>query len=86
MQEINDVIYSDNRTVVLWADGTKTVTQPAMNDQFDPEVGLAMAITQRLFGSRNKFVNFVSASVEKANKRKPSKRQLKNMVKKEGDV
>jgi hypothetical protein len=78
--EIKQVIYSGNTTIVLWLDGTKTIVKTSAGDEgwegdsFDPEVGLAMCIVNRLFGSRSQFMNLVEKSVKASNKRKPSKK------------
>ena len=47
---IKDVIFNDPATIVLWADGTKTVVK-AENEPFDPEKGLAMAIAKKALGN-----------------------------------
>ena len=49
--DIKDVIFNDPATIVLWADGTKTVVK-AENETFDPEKGLAMAISKRALGGK----------------------------------
>ena len=48
--DIKDVIFNDPATIVLWADGTKTVVK-AENEPFDPEKGLAMAIAKKALGN-----------------------------------
>ncbi len=48
--EIRDVIFNNPATIVLWADGTKTVVK-AENEEFDPEKGLAMAIAKKALGN-----------------------------------
>lgn len=47
---IKDVIFNDPATIVFWEDGTKTVVK-AENEEFDPEKGLAMAITKKALGN-----------------------------------
>lgn len=42
---IKKVIFNDPATIVFWNDGTKTVVQ-ARGEAFDPEKGLAMAISR----------------------------------------
>lgn len=74
---IEDIIFSGRNTIVLWKDGTKTVTRPSEYDNFDPEVGVAMAIAEKLFGSRNKFVKKVDVATKKALIRKPTNKQRK---------
>lgn len=46
-----DVIFNDPATIVKWSDGTKTVVK-AENEPFDPEKGLAMAISKRMLGNK----------------------------------
>ena len=48
--EIKDVIFNNPATIVFWKDGTKTVVK-AENEEFDPEKGLAMAITKKALGN-----------------------------------
>lgn len=49
--DIKDVIFNNPATIILWADGTKTVVK-AENEEFDPEKGLAMAISKRALGGK----------------------------------
>ena len=44
--KIKNVIFNDPATIVFWNDGTKTVVKCGKNDTFDPEKGLAMAISK----------------------------------------
>ena len=48
--DIKDIIFNNPATIVLWADGTKTVVK-AENEEFDPEKGLAMAIAKKALGN-----------------------------------
>lgn len=47
---IEKVIYSNNRTIVFWTDGTKTVVKCDEEDDFDREKGLALCIIKHIFG------------------------------------
>lgn len=49
MQRIKKVIFNNPATIVFWSDGTKTVVKCGENDTFDPEKGLAMAISKKFF-------------------------------------
>lgn len=49
MQRIKKVMFNDPATIVFWSDGTKTVVKRGENDTFDPEKGLAMAISKKFF-------------------------------------
>ena len=49
---IKKVHFNNPLTVVLWQDGTKTIVRCSDNEAFDPEKGLAMAITKKVFGNK----------------------------------
>ena len=49
LERIKKVIFNDPCTIVLWNDGTKTVVKCGEDDVFDPEKGLAMAISKYFF-------------------------------------
>ena len=51
---IKNVIFNDPATIVFWADGTKTVVK-AENEEFDPEKGLAMAISKKVLGNKGNY-------------------------------
>lgn len=48
--KIKDVIFNGPATIVKWSDGTKTVVKCCKGDLFDPEKGLAMAISKKALG------------------------------------
>lgn len=52
---IKNVIFNDPATIVFWNDGTKTVVKCGKNDTFDPEKGLAMAISKYFFDNAGYF-------------------------------
>lgn len=54
--EIKRVIFNDPATIVLWDDDTKTIVK-AENETFDPEKGLAMAITKKALGNEGNYYN-----------------------------
>lgn len=49
---IKDVIFNDPATIIFWKDGTKTVVK-ADNEEFDPEKGLAMAISKKALANQH---------------------------------
>lgn len=53
--EIKKVIYNGNHTIVLWEDGTKTVVACGEGDKYDPEKGLAMAISKKALGNTSAY-------------------------------
>ena len=48
---IKDVIFNDPATIVFWTDGSKTVVKCEKGETFDPEKGLAMAISKKVLGN-----------------------------------
>lgn len=57
MYSIKNVIFNDPATIVFWADGTKTVVKAQGDDIFDPEKGLAMAISKKALGNKGNYCN-----------------------------
>lgn len=53
--EIKKVHFNPPATVVLWADGTKTVVKTQEGEDFDPEKGLAMAIAKKAMGNQGNY-------------------------------
>lgn len=61
------IIFNDPATIVLWADGTRTVVKACKGDKFDKGVGLKTALLQRVFGKNiDKEINRI---VDEDNKR-----------------
>lgn len=54
---IRKVIFNDPATIVFWTDGTKTVVKAQGDDIFDPEKGLAMAISKKALGNKGNYCN-----------------------------
>ena len=48
--KIKKVIFNNPATIIFWNDGTKTVVK-ANDEQFDPEKGMAMAISKKMLGN-----------------------------------
>lgn len=55
--DIERVIFNDPATIVFWNDGTKTVVKCAEGDEFDPEKGIAMCISKKIFGNQRSYYN-----------------------------
>lgn len=51
---IKKVIFNDPATIVIWSDNTKTVVKCCKDEKFDPEKGLAMVISKRVYGDNFK--------------------------------
>ena len=55
--KIKNVIFNDPATIVFWTDGTKTVVKCQDGDIFNPEMGLAMAISKKALGNKGNYCN-----------------------------
>lgn len=53
---ITKVIFNNPATIVFWSDGSKTVVK-CENEEFDPEKGLAMAISKKALGNKGNYFN-----------------------------
>ena len=62
---IKRVIFNDPATIILWADGTKTVVKCAKDEKFDPEKGLAMAIAKKALGNEGWYYDIFKAYLPK---------------------
>lgn len=47
------IIYSGPATIVLWADGTKTVVKCSDEDAYAPEAGFLWALAEKVYGSKS---------------------------------
>lgn len=57
LPKIKNVIFNDPATIVFWSDGTKTVVKAQDGDIFDPEKGLALAISKKALGNKGNYCN-----------------------------
>lgn len=55
MPQIKDVIFNPPATIVFWSDNTKTVVKCQEDDIYDPEKGLAMAISKKVLGNKRDY-------------------------------
>ena len=77
---IKDVIFNDPATIVLWEDGTKTVVKTQDGDEYDPEKGLAMAISKKALGNKHEYYN-VFKKWMKTHEKREIKKLNKNLEK-----
>ena len=55
MPNIKNFIFNDPATIVFWNDKTKTIVNAQDGDIFDPEKGLAMAISKKALGNKGNY-------------------------------
>lgn len=48
---VKKVIHNCTKTIVLWADGTKTIVGCAADESFDEYTGFCAAVVKKLYGS-----------------------------------
>lgn len=70
---IKDVIFNDPATIVFWTDGSKTVVKCQKGETFDPEKGLAMAISKRMLGNDYGYYETFAKHVGRYNKKHKEK-------------
>lgn len=78
--EIKNVIFNDPATIVFWADGSKTVVKCGDGDVFDPEKGLAMAISKRALGDKGRYYETFKKWLPKEVEVKEEKVSLSDLV------
>lgn len=75
--KIKEVTYSGKATIVFWTDGTKTVVKTAEGETFSKDVGLAMAIAEKYFGSYSAMKSYIKRNTKDANEANAKKKQKK---------
>ena len=55
LPEIKDVIFNEPATIIIWKDGTKTVVKCQEGEGYDPEKGMAMAISKKALGNKGNY-------------------------------
>lgn len=53
--EIKNVIFNEPATIIIWKDGTKTVVKCQEGEGYDPEKGMAMAISKKALGNMGNY-------------------------------
>lgn len=53
--KIQNVIFNDPATIVIWSDNTKTIVKCQEGDTYDKELGLAMCIAKKYLGNKGNF-------------------------------
>ena len=62
--EVKRIIFNPPATVIIWKNDTKTVVKCAEDDEFNPEVGVAMCYMKKIYGSRHAFSKKVESYIE----------------------
>ena len=64
LPSIKNVIFNPPATIVMWSDDTKTVVK-CENEDYDPEKGLAMAISKKALGNKGSYFNEIKKWTDK---------------------
>lgn len=70
LPEIEDVIFNDPATIIFWKDGTKTVVKTQNGEAYDPEKGMAMAISKKVLGNDYGYYETFARHIGRYEKRK----------------
>lgn len=62
--KIKRIVFNPPATVIIWGDNTKTVVKCAEDDEFNPEIGVAMCYMKKIYGSRHAFSKKVESYIE----------------------
>lgn len=62
--QIESVRFNNPATIVFWNDGTKTVVKAQPGEPYDPEKGLAMAISKKALGNKGNYYNTFEKHLE----------------------
>lgn len=83
-KEIKEIIFNDPATIVKWSDGSESIVQARDGEKFDPEKGLAMAISKRALGNdHDYYITFLKALKKyQKNEKKKAEAKAKKAVKK----
>lgn len=65
---IEKIILNDPATIVWFDDGDKVVVKATDDDRYDPDIGVAMAVVKKAFGSRTAYRKFVQQWMTEADK------------------
>lgn len=77
---IKDVIFNPPATIVFWTDNTKTVVK-AQSEFYDPEKGIAMAISKKMLGdNKYEYYNIYKHWLKKWNKQSKNNTPDENNV------
>ena len=72
VQDIDQVILNDPATIVIFKDGTKEVVKTTEGDTYQPDIGVAMALVRKLFGSRSQYKKFVKQFLKEESQEDPA--------------
>lgn len=71
--EPQKIIYSGNRTIVFWNDGTKTIVKVAKGQEFDEYLGFIAAYAKKMFGTNSKIKKLIEAISSRPEPKKAKK-------------
>ena len=74
--KIEHVIFNEPATIVFWKDGTKTVVKAQDGEEYDPEKGLAMAISKKAMGNNRDYYLTFKKCLKKYEKQYPELPQI----------
>lgn len=65
--KIKKVIFNKPATIVLWADGTKTVVNCQDGDTYDKEKGIALCFRKKIMNNKGNYNNIIKEWVNEQN-------------------
>ena len=78
--KIRKIIYNNPATIVIWNDGTKTVTKVGKDQEFSEYFGLLAAIAKRIYETNGEIDREIQAKREYGNKKEKAVKTEENPV------
>lgn len=79
LPKIKNVIFTDDATIVVWSDKTKTIVHCQDGDTWDDEKGVLACIVKRAYGNKGSFNKIIEDAVMLGNENfmKQTKKEMK---------
>lgn len=77
---IKKVIFNDPATIILWQNNDKTVVKCGKHDIYDPEKGLAMAITKYALGNKGNYYGLFDKYLPEDYKKSKTKNDVEALL------
>ena len=75
---VSKVQFNDPCTIVWFTDGDKIISKTDKENSFDPEIGFAMALMKKMFGSRSQFSKYIKNQVKQCEHKEKNKRSKRD--------
>lgn len=78
--QIEQVVYSGPKTIIMWQDGTKTMVSPCDDQQRDDYAAFCAAVVKKMFGSTHKAKKFLESVRKDQVKKQKNKAPVQQVI------